>query len=214
MLSSNAQADRFGEVVMPHLADALSLARWLTGNATDAEDVVQDACVKAHANIASYAGGNARAWLLTIVGNSCYTWLARNRPRSIVSVGDLGDLDEVSAAHAVDLIESESPEASLIAKADVAALEAAIAALPQPFRETLATPSGRQVLRYPSAPPPCGDAIRCRGPPRPRAPWQALSFRAILPSFSFPFEGAQRVRRKREGRDADFRSHRGAAGCG
>lgn len=137
MLSSNARADRFGEVVMPHLADALSLARWLTGNATDAEDVVQDACMKAHANIASYAGGNARAWLLTIVRNSCYTWLSRNRPGSIVSVGDLGDLDEVSAAHAVDLTESESPEASLIAKADVAALEAAIAALPQPFRETL-----------------------------------------------------------------------------
>lgn len=137
MLSSNAQADRFGEVVMPHLADALSLARWLTGNATDAEDVVQDACMKAHANIASYAGGNARAWLLTIVRNSCYTWLARNRSRSIVLVGDLGDLDEVSAAHAADLPDSESPEASLIAKADIAALEAAIAGLPQPFRETL-----------------------------------------------------------------------------
>ncbi|MER8575316.1 sigma-70 family RNA polymerase sigma factor [Mesorhizobium sp. M1338] len=137
MLSSNAQADRFREVVMPHLADALSLARWLTGNATDAEDVVQDACMKAHANIAGYAGGNARAWLLTIVRNACYTWLARNRPRSIVSVGDLSDLDEVSAAHAADLPDSESPEASLIAKADTAALEAAIAALPQPFRETL-----------------------------------------------------------------------------
>ncbi|WP_245436616.1 sigma-70 family RNA polymerase sigma factor [Mesorhizobium tamadayense] len=137
MLSSNAQADRFGEVVMPHLADALSLARWLTGNATDAEDVVQDACIKAHASIASYAGGNARAWLLTIVRNSCYTWLARNRPRSIVSVGDLGDLAEMSAAHAADVLERGSPEASLIAKADLAALEAAIAALPQPFRETL-----------------------------------------------------------------------------
>lgn len=137
MLSSNAQADRFGEVVMPHLADALSLARWLTGNATDAEDVVKDACLKAHASIAGYAGGNERAWLLTIVRNSCYTWLARNRPQSIVSEGGLSDLDAIGAAHAADVPSSESPEASVIAKADTAALEAAIAALPQPFRETL-----------------------------------------------------------------------------
>ena len=97
MLSGKAQAERFGEVVLPHLADAMSLARWLTGNATDAEDVVQDACLKAHAGIATYAGGNARAWLLTIVRNVSYTWLARNRPRSLVAVGDLADLDELPA---------------------------------------------------------------------------------------------------------------------
>ncbi|AZO09129.1 MULTISPECIES: sigma-70 family RNA polymerase sigma factor [unclassified Mesorhizobium] len=137
MLNNDARAARFSEVVIPHLSDALALARWLTGNGTDAEDVVQDACMKAHASIATFAGGNARAWLLTIVRNSSYTWLARNRPHSIVSVGDLGDLDEVSAAHATDVADSQSPEASLIAKADTAALEAAIAALPQPFRETL-----------------------------------------------------------------------------
>lgn len=137
MLSDDARAAHFNEVVIPHLADALSLARWLTGNGTDAEDVVQDACMKAHASIATYAGGNARAWLLTIVRNSSYTWLARNRPRSIVSVGDLGDLDEISATQATDVADSRGPEASLIAKAETAALEAAIAALPQPFRETL-----------------------------------------------------------------------------
>jgi RNA polymerase sigma factor (sigma-70 family) len=136
VLSPKAQAERFNEVVLPHLGDALALARWLTGNAADAEDVVQDACVKAHAGIAGYAGGNARAWLLTIVRNASYTWLARNRPRGVMAVGDLNDLDDMSAAHGVNLPESESPEASLIAKADMAALEAAIAALPEPFRET------------------------------------------------------------------------------
>jgi RNA polymerase sigma-70 factor (ECF subfamily) len=137
VLSSKAQADRFSEVVLPHLGDALALARWLTGNAADAEDVVQDACVKAHAGIAGYAGGNPRAWLLTIVRNASYTWLARNRPRGVVAVGDLNDLDDMSAAQGVDFPDAESPEASLIAKADTAALEAAIAALPEPFRETL-----------------------------------------------------------------------------
>jgi RNA polymerase sigma-70 factor (ECF subfamily) len=137
VLSEKALAERFGEVVLPHLGDALALARWLTGNAADAEDVVQEACVKAHAGIAGYAGGNARAWLLTIVRNTAYTWMSRNRPRAMLAVGDLGDLDEMAAAHGTRLPDEDGPEASLIAKADTAALEASIAALPQPFRETL-----------------------------------------------------------------------------
>ncbi|MER8396688.1 sigma-70 family RNA polymerase sigma factor [Mesorhizobium sp. M0306] len=137
VLNQEAAAERFREVVLPHLADALALARWLTGNAADAEDVVQEACLKAHAGIAGYAGGNGRAWLLAIVRNACYSWLARNRPRSIVAVGDLNDLDDMTAAYGVGLPDTDSPEASLIAKVDAAALEAAIAALPQQFRETL-----------------------------------------------------------------------------
>ena len=129
-------AERFNEVVLPHLGDALALARWLTGNAADAEDVVQDACIKAHAGMAGYAGGNPRAWLLTIVRNTAYTWMSRNRPRGMMAVGDLGDLDEMAAAHGTSVPDENGPEASLIAKADTAALEAAIAALPEPFRET------------------------------------------------------------------------------
>ncbi|CDX23333.1 RNA polymerase, sigma-24 subunit, ECF subfamily [Mesorhizobium sp. ORS 3324] len=125
-------AARFAEVVLPHLGDALSLARWLTGNPADAEDVVQEACLKAHAGIAGFAGGNPRAWLLTIVRNASYTWMARNRPRGVVSVGDLADLDDVSPPD-----NSDSPEAALIAKANSAAVEAAIARLPEAFRETL-----------------------------------------------------------------------------
>lgn len=136
-LSEKALAERFGEVVLPHLGDALTLARWLTGNAADAEDVVQEACVKAHAGISGYAGGNARAWLLTIVRNTAYTWMSRNRPRGMLAVGDLGDLDQMAAAHGTSLPDEDGPEASLIARADTAALEVAIAALPQPFRETL-----------------------------------------------------------------------------
>ncbi|WFP77905.1 sigma-70 family RNA polymerase sigma factor [Mesorhizobium sp. WSM4906] len=125
-------AARFAEVVLPHLSDALSLARWLTGNAADAEDVVQEACLKAHAGIAGFAGGNPRAWLLAIVRNASYTWMARNRPRAVVAVGDLADLDDVSPPDS-----SDGPEAALIAKANSAAIEAAIARLPDAFRETL-----------------------------------------------------------------------------
>ncbi|RVD33389.1 RNA polymerase subunit sigma, partial [Mesorhizobium sp. M4B.F.Ca.ET.019.03.1.1] len=103
VLSEKALAERFGAVVLPHLGDALALARWLTGNAADAEDVVQEACLKAHAGIAGYAGGNARAWLLTIVRNTAYSWMSRNRPRGTIAVGDLGDLDEMAAAHGAGL---------------------------------------------------------------------------------------------------------------
>lgn len=137
MSGGKAQADLFNQVVLPHLGDALALARWLTGNAADAEDVVQDACIKAYAGIGGYAGGNARAWLLTIVRNACYTWMARNRPRGIVAVGDLNDLDDISAARGVDVPSAGNQETDLIARADTATLEAAIAALPEPFRETL-----------------------------------------------------------------------------
>ncbi|WP_054308388.1 sigma-70 family RNA polymerase sigma factor [Mesorhizobium sp. 1M-11] len=136
MLNGEAQA-RFSQVVMPHLGDALALARWLTGSAADAEDVVQEACMKAYAGIGGYAGGNARAWLLTIVRNASYTWLARNRSREVVAVGDLNDLDDMSAGHRDHSPDDDGPEANLIAKADLAALEDAIAALPEPFRETL-----------------------------------------------------------------------------
>ncbi|QEL24924.1 sigma-70 family RNA polymerase sigma factor [Bosea sp. F3-2] len=133
-MSDKASAERFGEVVLPHLSDALALARWLTGNADDAEDVVQEACLKAHKGLATYAGGNARAWLLTIVRNVSYAWLARNHPRRIVAVGDLADLDALAATAETG---ADTPEAALIAKADAAALEAAIMVLPHPFREVL-----------------------------------------------------------------------------
>jgi RNA polymerase sigma factor (sigma-70 family) len=137
VMSGKNPKELFNQVVLPHLGDALSLARWLTGNPSDAEDVVQDACIKAYAGLANYAGGNARAWLLTIVRNTSYTWMSRNRGRRIMPVGDLGDLDDFSAAQGVDLASDDNQEASLIVKADTAALETAIAALPDPFRETL-----------------------------------------------------------------------------
>jgi len=115
--------------VLPHLDDCYRLARWLTGERADAEDVVQEACVDAFRGISGFAGGNARAWVLTIVRHAAYRWLRKNRPSALVSVADLDAL--------ADTQPGQTPEAALIAKADAGRLEQAIAALPVPFRETL-----------------------------------------------------------------------------
>lgn len=132
--SGERSAELFREVVLPHLAEALALARWLTGSADDAEDVVQEACLKAHAGIGSYRGGNARAWLLAIVRNASYTWLSRNRSHKLVIVGDIGDLEDI-APPSSPAGDDGNPEAVLIARADSAVLERAIEALPHAFRE-------------------------------------------------------------------------------
>jgi RNA polymerase sigma factor (sigma-70 family) len=126
---------RFASIVLPHLADAYSLARWITGNRTDADDVVQDACLRSFRAIWSTADANPRAWVLTIVRNTAYTWLRKNRPAALVGVEDLEAVENAQAAHGD--AEAETPETALIAKTDSAHLEAAIAALPAPFRETL-----------------------------------------------------------------------------
>jgi RNA polymerase sigma-70 factor (ECF subfamily) len=70
----------FEQVILPHLDAAYNLARWLTGNQEDAEDVVQEACLRAFRFFAGFHGGDARAWLMRIVRNTCYTWLHVNRP--------------------------------------------------------------------------------------------------------------------------------------
>src|ERR1700752_4477947 len=87
----------FAGVVMPHLDAAYNLAYWLTRNRTDAEDVVQDASLRAFRGIRGFAGGSARAWVLSIVRNTAYAWLSKNRPAAVVMVEDL---EAVEAAHA------------------------------------------------------------------------------------------------------------------
>jgi RNA polymerase sigma-70 factor, ECF subfamily len=126
---------RFRSVVMPHIDEAYRLAHWLTGNRTDAEDVVQDASMRAFRAIRNYAGGSARSWVLSIVRNTAYSWLRKNRPAAVVTVEDL-EAVEVAQAHRDDR-DGDNPETALIAKADADQLRAAIAALPTEFRETL-----------------------------------------------------------------------------
>jgi RNA polymerase sigma factor (sigma-70 family) len=130
--SGDAHA-RFRSVVLPHLNDAYALARWLTGSRTDSEDVVQDACLRALRAIDNFSDGNPRAWLLTIVRNTTYSWLHKNRPAAVLLVEDF---EAVQRAQTIDL-ELETPETALIAQDAETLIEGAIASLPAPLRETL-----------------------------------------------------------------------------
>jgi len=115
---------------MPHLDAAYNLARWLTRDAHDAEDVVQDACVRALKYVHSLHGSDARAWLLTIVRNAFYDWLGRNRPAEIVH-----DDDNVIET-TVDLAALD-PQQAAVRNAEMCALSDALAALPLQYREVL-----------------------------------------------------------------------------
>jgi RNA polymerase sigma-70 factor, ECF subfamily len=126
---------RFGEVVLPYLDDALSLARWLTGSVRDAEDVVQEACVRAFAAVGAVRD-NPRAWLLAIVRNTAFTWLAKNRPKAVVVTDDEG-LFEKAGLEMIDRAHDATPEAVLIAKIEAEELKRAIDALPVVYREAL-----------------------------------------------------------------------------
>jgi RNA polymerase sigma factor (sigma-70 family) len=126
---------RFAEVVVPHLDDCYGLARWLTGNSADAQDVVQEAALRAFRAIDSFSGANGRAWTLTIVRNCAYTWLAGNRPKAIVLTDDLEAAERTSAMTPDNA--PASPETEIIARQDGARLATAMAALPVPFREVV-----------------------------------------------------------------------------
>jgi len=134
-LSAGEANARFAEVVLPHLDDAYGLARWLTGNRADAEDVVQDGCLRAFRAIAGFSDGNARAWVLTIVRHAAYVWMRKNRPAAIFMVEDLEAVERQQTNSSAP--DAETPETMLIAKTESKQLEAAIFALPAPFREVL-----------------------------------------------------------------------------
>lgn len=119
----------FEEAVMPHLDAAYNLARWLTRNEADAQDMVQEAYLRALRFFGGFHGTDARAWLLTIVRNTCYTWLKRNRSTELS-----GDFEE-----AVLTIESDEPdpEASHVLKVQSQLISEAIEKLPIEFREVV-----------------------------------------------------------------------------
>ena len=84
----------FDEVFLPHMAEAYRLAQWLTSNAYDAEDVVQDAALRAFRGIKSFGAVNARAWSLTIVRNTAYSWLRKNKSKAVAFTDDLSPAEQ------------------------------------------------------------------------------------------------------------------------
>ena len=126
---------RFAEVFMPHLVDAFRLARWLAGSRADAEDIVQEASLRAFKSIRGFGGGDSRAWALTIVRNTSYSWLAKNRPHAVVLTEDLapGARDRIDQSSA----EGGTPETVLLAKIEAEEIRKAVGGLPIPFREVL-----------------------------------------------------------------------------
>jgi RNA polymerase sigma-70 factor (ECF subfamily) len=128
---------RFVEVFLPHLDDAFRLARWISGSRADAEDIVQEASLRAFKGIRTFSGGSTRAWTLTIVRNTSYSWLAKNRPSMVVLTEDLDQHAREKMERAAGDGDVPTPEAALIAKMEAEEVRNAVAALPLPFREVL-----------------------------------------------------------------------------
>ena len=131
-MSEDENRRRFESLAMPHLDAAYNLARWLTHNDHDAQDVVQEALLRALRYIGSFRGDSARAWLLQIVRHTCYSWLRENRPAERILFDDADDAWQNVPAPAMD-----EPQAVAMRNADRVQINQAIAALPIAFREVL-----------------------------------------------------------------------------
>ena len=125
-----SDVSRFEDLILPHMDAAHNLARWLTRNPDDAEDVAQEACARALKYIGALHANDARAWFLTIVRHAFYDWCKRNRPAEIVR-DDGTALDLAVDPLAVD------PEQAAARTSERQVLADAVAALPLPYREVL-----------------------------------------------------------------------------
>ncbi len=126
---------RFELLALPHLDAAYNLARWLTGNAEDASDVVQEAYLRAFRYFGAYKGGNMRVWLLTIVRNSFMTWVRENRSARLVFSGDAPASE--GAEETLWGTPPRDPEALLLASIDADTLDRLMGRLPPEHREVL-----------------------------------------------------------------------------
>ncbi len=118
---------QFEQLVLVHLDAAYNLARWLTRDDNDAQDVVQEACLRALRYFDGFRGGDGRAWLLTIVRHTCYTWLQKYRGYEQVSLDD--ELGEAGT--------ESSPEEDLLVRLDRQSVRQALGELPVEFREVI-----------------------------------------------------------------------------
>ena len=137
-MSEQLHARRFGEVALPHLDSAYNLARWLTRDDHDAQDIVQEAFLRAFRSFGGFRGDNARPWLLAIVRNTCYTWLKQHR-RAELEVpydddlhGGEGHVDNLGA-----IVPDNNPEAILARRDDVRLVDEALQRLPVGYREVV-----------------------------------------------------------------------------
>jgi RNA polymerase sigma-70 factor, ECF subfamily len=119
----------FERLLLPHLDAAYNLARWISGNNQDAEDMVQEAYLRALKSFDGFRGGDGRAWLLTIVRNTCYTWLQQNRSNELSTAFN----EEIHNAQE----EAPSPEELLLRSADRELFKKALQELAVDFREVL-----------------------------------------------------------------------------
>jgi RNA polymerase sigma-70 factor (ECF subfamily) len=126
---------RFETTVLPHLDAAYNLARWLTRNDHDAEDVVQDSFVRALRYFDKLKGTDARPWLLGIVRNTCYTWLEKNRPADLVVIEDLDTLP--ADGDAARSSAPGNPEVIVLQSANRKLVNQALEELPVGFREVI-----------------------------------------------------------------------------
>jgi RNA polymerase sigma-70 factor (ECF subfamily) len=124
-------ASSFEQVVLPHLDAAYNLARWLTGRDHDAEDVVQEATLRAVNAFAGFHGGDARCWFLAVVRSTCYTWLQRNRRPHGPATLSFELLEHEGAS------DDANPEVILQRRADRDTVRLAVEELPIEYREAL-----------------------------------------------------------------------------
>jgi RNA polymerase sigma-70 factor (ECF subfamily) len=120
----------FEQTIVPHLDAAYKLARWLTRNQQDAEDVVQEAYLRAFRFFDGFQGGDGRAWLLTIVRNTCLSWLGRRTPSTSTSI----EFDE-HMHRTTD--EAENVEDVLIRNSKIDSLRTCVGSLPIEYREVI-----------------------------------------------------------------------------
>ena len=128
-MQQESKTAQFEAIALPLFGAAYNLARWLVRDDRDAEDVVQEAYLRAFKFFGSYRGGDSRSWLLTIVRNTSYTWLQQNRSRELNDPID-DKLDEVG-------ISTENPETILLEVVDAQLVRQALEELPLEFREVL-----------------------------------------------------------------------------
>jgi RNA polymerase sigma factor (sigma-70 family) len=121
------EAERFRRLILPHLDGAYSFARFLCRDPSLAEDLVQDAFLRAFRGFRGFRGGDPRAWLFAIVRSSHLTWAERRPPPGV----------EAETALETTPSEALSPEAALVQQGEAATVRGAVEALPEPFRETL-----------------------------------------------------------------------------